>query len=56
MCQSLLLNKFASLRPATLLRKETLAHVFCCGFCEISKNTFSAEHLRKNASVSIIKY
>ena len=28
-------------RPATLLEKETLAQVFSCEFCEISKNTFS---------------
>ena len=34
-------DKVASLRPATLLKKETLAQVFSCEFCEISKNTFS---------------
>ena len=28
-----------SLRP-TILLKETLAQVFSCKFCEISKNTF----------------
>ena len=33
LCQSL----FCSLRP----KKETLAQVFSCEFCEISKNTFS---------------
>ena len=32
-------EKVAGLRPATLL-KETLAQVFSCEFCEISKNTF----------------
>ena len=32
-------NKVASLRPATLLKKETLEHVFSCKFCEIFKNT-----------------
>ena len=26
--------------PATLLKKETLAQVFSCEFCEISKSTF----------------
>ena len=25
--------------------RETLAQVFSCEFCEISKNTFSSEHL-----------
>ena len=28
-----------SRRPAILLKKETLAQVFSCEFCEISKNT-----------------
>ena len=28
------------LRPATLLKKKTLAQVFSCKFCESSKNTF----------------
>ena len=36
--------------PATLLKKETLAHVFSCEFYEIFKNTFFKEHLRTNAS------
>ena len=33
LCQSLMM-------PATLLKKETLAQVFSCEFCDISKNTF----------------
>ena len=32
------------------LKKETPAQVFSCEFCEISKNTFFAEHLWKTAS------
>ena len=28
-----------------VLKKETLAQVFSCEFCEISKNTFFTEHL-----------
>ena len=36
--------------PATLLKK-TLAQVFSCEFCEISKNTFFTEHFRTTASV-----
>ena len=35
LCQSLFFNKAAGLRP------QTLAQVFSCEFCEISKNTFS---------------
>ena len=38
--QSLFFNKVAGLRPATLL-KETLAQVFSCEFCKISKKSFS---------------
>ena len=40
LCQSLFLNKVAGLRPATLLKKRTLAQVFSCEFCENFKNTF----------------
>ena len=40
LCQSLFLNKVAVLRPATLLKKEILALVFSCEYCEISKNAF----------------
>ena len=39
LCQSPFLNKVAGLtpsRPATLLKKETLAQVFSCEFCENS--------------------
>ena len=32
-------------------KKETLAQVFSCEFCKISKNTFFTEHLRAAASV-----
>ena len=33
------------------IKKETLAQVFSCEFCEISKNTFPTEHLWATASV-----
>ena len=36
-----------------LIKKETLTQVFTCEFCEISKNTFLTEHLRKTASILI---
>ena len=40
------------LRPLAwnFIKKETLAQVFSCEFCEISKNTFFTEHLRMTAS------
>ena len=34
------------------IKKETLAQVFSCDFCEISKNTFFTEHLGTTASVN----
>ena len=40
LCQSLFFNKVAS-----FIKKETLAQVFSCEFCKISKNTIFAEHL-----------
>ena len=33
------------------VKKEALAQVFSCKFCEIFKSTFSTEHLWMNASV-----
>ena len=35
------------------IKKETLAQVFSCEFCEISKNIFFTEHLLATASESI---
>ena len=32
------------------IKKQTLAHVFACEFCEISKNTFFTEQLRATIS------
>ena len=40
LCLSLFFNKVAGLRPATFIKKETMAQVFSYEFCEISKNTF----------------
>ena len=37
-------------------KKETLAQVLSCEFCEIFKNTFLTEHLWTTASESIAKY
>ena len=63
LCQSLLFNKLAGLRTATLLKKKPW-HVFSCEFCAISKNILFTEHLWATASdficglvfiVSIIK-
>ena len=41
LCQSLFLSKVAALRPAALLKQNTLTKVFSCEFCEISRNSFS---------------
>ena len=40
-CQSLFFNKVAGLSACNFIKKETLAQVFSCELCEISKNTFS---------------
>ena len=48
LCQSILFNKVTGLRP---IKKETLARVFSCEFCEISKNTFFTERLWITASI-----
>ena len=37
MCQSLSFNKVAA---CNFIKKETLAQIFSCEFCEISKKTF----------------
>ena len=44
-CLSLIFNKVAGHRPATLFKKETLLQVFSWEFCEIFKSTFIAEQL-----------
>ena len=36
---------------AYFIKKESLAQVFSCKFCKISKTTFFTEHLRTTASV-----
>ena len=43
LCQSLFFFNF--------IKKDTLAQVFSCEFCEILKNTFFTEHLWTTASV-----
>ena len=51
---SLFFNKVTGLRPegCHFIKKETLAKVFSCEFCEIFKNTFSPEQIRTTASDS----
>ena len=54
LCQSLFFSKVAGLRPTkacNFIKKETLAQVFSCEFCETSKNIFFTEHLWATASV-----
>ena len=38
------------------IKKESLAHVFSCKFCEISKNIFFTEHLQATAAVVLINH
>ena len=37
-------------QACNFIKKETLAQVFSCGFCEISKNAFFIKHLWATAS------
>ena len=38
------------------IEKETLAQMFSCEFCEISKNNFFTEHFWTTASISNFKH
>ena len=51
LCQSLFFNKVAGL-ACNFIKKESLAQVFSCEFCEISENTFF--HRRPLAAASEI--
>ena len=41
---------FNKVADCNFTKKESLAQVFSCGFCEISKNIFFTEHLRTTTS------
>ena len=45
------LNEVAGLQACNFIKKETVAQVFSCEFCEIFKNAFFTEHLWTTASV-----
>ena len=49
-------EKVAGLMPETFIKKETLAQVFSCEFCEISKNTSFTEHLWGTASELLLLF
>ena len=48
----IIISKKQPQEVCNFINKETLAQVFSCEFCEISKNTFFTEHLWATASVS----
>ena len=50
LCQSLFFKKSCSPKACNFIKKEILAQVLSCEFCEISKNTFFKEHLWRAAS------
>ena len=54
LCQSLFFKKVAGLRPATLLKNETVAQVFSCEFCEISKNTSFLQNTSERLLLAVI--
>ena len=47
---SLLFNKVTGLQACNFIKKETLAQVPSCEFCEISNKTFFTEYLWATAS------
>ena len=51
LCLSLFFNKVSGLRPPTSLKKRPWHSSFFCEFCEISKKTFSTEHLQTIVSM-----
>ena len=55
LCQSSFFHKIAGLRPANFIKKETLAQVFFCEFCEIFKNTFFIEDFLLKCSIFMPK-
>ena len=56
LCQNLSFKKSCRPKACNFIKKETLAQVFSCELCEISKNTFFTEHLRATASVLLSIY
>ena len=51
LCQRLIFNKVAAqAKVFNFIKKESLAQVFSCEFCEISKNAFFIGDLRTTAS------
>ena len=47
------LNEVTGLQASNFIKKETVAQVFSCEFCEIFKNAFFTEHLWTTASIII---
>ena len=54
-CARVFFNTVAGLRPVTLFKKEALAQVFSCEFCELSKNSFCDKTTLVAASVLTCK-
>ena len=52
----LVVARCGSLWPeaCNFIKKETLAQVFSCEFCQVSKNTFYTEHLCTTTSIQIV--
>ena len=50
-CAKISLLKSCRFQDCNFIKKEPLAQVFSCEFCEMFKNIFFTEHLRTTASV-----
>ena len=58
-CSQKFLTKFTSKTPVLVsflksIKKETLAQLFSCEFCEISKNIFFTEHLLQSQRLLLL--
>ena len=56
LCQRLFYNKAADLRPATFIKRETLAQVFSREFCEIFNNNFLQTFSGRLLPYNIVSY
>ena len=51
-----MLNKNKNPEACIFIKKETLAQVFSCEFCQIFKNIFFTEHIMVTLSVNVPEY
>ena len=48
-------SSYEKASACNFIKKETLAEVFFCEFCQVSKNTFSTKHLQKQSFLDVLE-